>query len=134
MAGADNAPAGILGMDAAGNIRQDSANGIWDPDMRKSSFFFWTIAVQAAILGLLLAHAAVSVRTAPPAIGEMSRLVRALELTDLCLFTEARYTRHLSQADLNTPFQDYPLSLEHFPSGSFLAPPEGVRNINERLD
>jgi hypothetical protein len=26
-------------------------------------------------------------------------------------------------ADFNTPFQDYPLSLEHFPSGSILSPP-----------
>jgi hypothetical protein len=51
-------------------------------------------------------------------------LRKILKLTDLCLFTEARYTRHLSQADLNTAFQDHPLSLEHFPSGSFTQPPE----------
>ena len=53
-------------------------------------------------------------------------MVKAFRLTDLCLFTEARYTRHLSQADLGTPFQDHPLSLEHFPSGSFTLPPEGI--------
>lgn len=58
----------------------------------------------------------------------------ALHLTDLCLFTEARYTRHLSQADLSTPFQDHPISLEHFPSGSFLGAPENIRKINEALD
>ncbi|WP_411293302.1 hypothetical protein [Thiohalomonas denitrificans] len=50
-------------------------------------------------------------------------LVRELRLTDLCLFTEARYTRHPSQADLHTPFQDHPLALEHFPSGSLVGPP-----------
>jgi hypothetical protein len=50
-------------------------------------------------------------------------LVRELHLTDLCLFTEARYTRHLSQADWQTPFQDHPAALEHFPSGSLLSPP-----------
>ncbi len=49
--------------------------------------------------------------------------VQALELTDLCLFTEARYTRHLSQADLHTPFQDHPLAFDHFPSGSLVSPP-----------
>ena len=53
---------------------------------------------------------------------EKAGLVARLQLTDLCLFTEARYTRHLTQADLNTPFQDHPLSLEHFPSGSFTEP------------
>jgi hypothetical protein len=46
-----------------------------------------------------------------------------LELTDLCLFTDAQYTRHPAVAVLNTPFQDYPLSFEHFPSGSLSGPP-----------
>jgi len=50
-------------------------------------------------------------------------MVRQLQLTDLCLFTEARYTRHLSQADLYAAFQDHPLSFEHFPSGSLVRPP-----------
>ncbi len=51
------------------------------------------------------------------------RLVKSLRLTDLALFTEARYTRHPSQADLHSAFQDHPLALEHFPSGSLLGPP-----------
>jgi hypothetical protein len=50
-------------------------------------------------------------------------LVRKLQLTDLCLFTEARYTRHPSMADLHSAFQDHPLALEHFPSGSLTTPP-----------
>jgi hypothetical protein len=64
----------------------------------------------------------------------MSELVRTLELTDLCLFTEARYTRHLSQADLNAPFQDHPMSLEHYPSGSLVMPPDSIERINGNLD
>lgn len=55
-------------------------------------------------------------------------LVGALHLTDLALFTEARYTRHPSMADRHTPFQDHPLSLEHFPSGSLISPPRHVRS------
>lgn len=47
-------------------------------------------------------------------------LVRTLGLTDLCLFTEATYTRHPSLADFHAAFQDAPVSLEHFPSGSLL--------------
>lgn len=50
-------------------------------------------------------------------------LVRRLELTDPCLFTEARYTRHLSQADLFSAFQDHPRALEHFPSGAVVGRP-----------
>lgn len=54
-------------------------------------------------------------------------LVKSLSLTDLVLFTDARYTRHPSMADRHTPFQDYPLSFEHFPSGSLIPPPPHVR-------
>jgi hypothetical protein len=101
---------------------------------RKSNVFLSVIAAQAAVLGLLLGHGAFSTRTEPPELTEKRAWVKALGLTDLCLFTEARYTRHLSQADLSTPFQDHPLSLEHFPSGSFLDAPENIRKINEELD
>jgi hypothetical protein len=54
---------------------------------------------------------------------ERAQLVKSLQLTDLCLFTEARYTRHPSMADRFAPFQDHPTALEHFPSGSFVTPP-----------
>ncbi|MCF8482021.1 MAG: hypothetical protein K9H25_16470 [Rhodospirillum sp.] len=52
-----------------------------------------------------------------------ARMVADLGLTDLALFTEARYTRNPSLADLHTPFQDHPLALDHFPSGSLIGPP-----------
>jgi hypothetical protein len=51
------------------------------------------------------------------------RLVRELELTDLALFAEARYTRHPSQADRFSAFQDHPMALDHFPSGGMVRPP-----------
>jgi hypothetical protein len=47
----------------------------------------------------------------------------ALGLTDLCLATEARYTRHPAVSDPLVPFMDHPGSLEHFPTGSFWAYP-----------
>ena len=52
----------------------------------------------------------------------------ALRITDPCLFTEARYTRHLALADLHAPLQEHPLSLEHFPSGSLVRPPSSIRS------
>ncbi len=62
------------------------------------------------------------------------QLVRTLGLTDLALFSEARYTRHPSQADLFSAFQDFPAAFEHFPSGSLIAPaPVGLtRQIDIR--
>ena len=45
---------------------------------------------------------------------------------DPALFTEARYTRHPSQADLHSAFQDHPLAQEHFPTGSLISPPAGL--------
>jgi len=92
--------------------------------MRNSSLFLIYTSSGVVLLSLLLAHASLSETAQQENLKEKAMLVKTLKLTDLCLFTEARYTRHLSQADLNTAFQDHPLSLEHFPSGSFTQPPE----------
>ncbi|PLX36027.1 MAG: hypothetical protein C0606_18085 [Hyphomicrobiales bacterium] len=51
-------------------------------------------------------------------------LARSLGLTDIALFTEARYTRHPTQADLHSAFQDHPFSLEHFPAGTVMPVPD----------
>jgi hypothetical protein len=61
-------------------------------------------------------------------------LVEKLGLTDVALFTEARYTRHPSQADLQSAFQDHPTALEHFPTGSLMPPPAGILSAYENLD
>ena len=75
--------------------------------------------------------------TAGEAQALRARLVRELRLTDLAQFTEARYTRHPSQADLHSAFQDHPLALEHFPTGSLLSPPAALRDTlaaDDRLE
>lgn len=53
---------------------------------------------------------------------ETAALAAKLGLTDLALFTEARYTRHPTQADLHSALQDHPLAFEHFPTGSLVMP------------
>lgn len=53
--------------------------------------------------------------------------VAGLGLTDLCLATEARYTRHPAVSDPLAPFMSHPGSIEHFPTGSFWAPPPPYR-------
>ena len=50
-------------------------------------------------------------------------LTARLSLTDITLLNEARYTRNPALADLHSAFQDGPGSLDHFPTGSVLAPP-----------
>ena len=89
--------------------------------------------IAAGILGLgalLFAATVVDLAVRGPAHARVRhaamRLVGELGLSDLCLFTEARYTRHPSQADFHSAFQDHPLSLEHFPSGSIIGPPPTV--------
>jgi hypothetical protein len=67
-------------------------------------------------------------------ISLQSGIAKRLGLSDLCLFTEARYTRHLSQADLHSAFQDYPGALEHFPAGSLVGPPAQLTDSHENLD
>jgi len=49
--------------------------------------------------------------------------VSGLGLADLCVATEARYTRHPAVSDAIAPFMDHPGAIEHFPSGSFWAAP-----------
>jgi hypothetical protein len=68
------------------------------------------------------------------AVAATAALVERLELTDPVLFTEARYTRHPTQADLQSAFQDHPVAFEHFPTGSLLPPPAGILNAYENLD
>jgi hypothetical protein len=93
--------------------------------VRKSTAFLILLLVGSLVMaGLLFIHPRLQRDNYERGLAKKRRhLVRELRLTDLCLFTEARYTRHLSQADLHSPFQDYPMALEHFPSGSLVLPP-----------
>jgi hypothetical protein len=95
--------------------------------MRRSNLFLIFLAANIFLLGLVFVHASFRTKKDLPSLKEKEEMVRSFELTDLCLFTEASYTRHLTQADLHTPFQDYPASLEHFPSGSIVMPPMTLR-------
>ena len=91
--------------------------------MRASTLYLAATAALASGLAGLALHASLMVGAAAPPLARKSALVRQLSLTDLCLFTEANYTRHPSMTDLATPFQHSPMSLEHFPSGALLQPP-----------
>lgn len=90
---------------------------------RSSTLALLFLALAATAFALTLLDAAVPRAQREAESQETRALVARLGLTDLALFTEARYTRHPTQADLHSAFQDHPLALEHFPTGSLLPPP-----------
>lgn len=91
--------------------------------MRNSDRLLWLYVVLSGLFLLALFDSHRFSAGEADRLSHARRLVAELGLSDPALFTEARYTRHLSQADLHAAFQDHPLALEHFPSGSLLLPP-----------
>ena len=83
--------------------------------MRRSSVLIYITAISMTLLAAIPFHASLRAEQMKVDTELRAEMVRELGLSDLCLFTEARYTRHPSAADMNTAFQDHPLSLEHFP-------------------
>ncbi|MBT0666108.1 hypothetical protein KI809_17485 [Geobacter pelophilus] len=90
--------------------------------MRKSTSFLLVTAMSLLAFAMFSLHADYRMTKAESQRSYRSQLVKELRLTDLCLFTEARYTRHLSMADIHSAFQDHPVALEHFPSGALTRP------------
>lgn len=91
--------------------------------MRPATLLFLIVALLLAIdAGLLVAGQQRRValdRNLPL----MHTVTAALGLSDLCVATEARYTRHPAVSDPVVPFMDHPAAMEHFPTGSFWTPP-----------
>jgi hypothetical protein len=96
--------------------------------LRHSSLFLLLCAAGILTILALALHAGLHPVTASSATATRSSLVKSLKLTDLCIFTEARYTRNPAMADNHAPFQEHPAALEHFPSGSLLLPDRKLRN------
>lgn len=92
--------------------------------MRRPSVLVLALLTVLALSFLAILSFSVAPRAADRTRLEASRLLaRRLGLTDLALFTEARYTRHPTQADLHSAFQDAPAAFEHFPTGALMPPP-----------
>lgn len=97
------------------------------PLLRKSILFLAIVGIEVGLLAGFALYARFSgIGAAPPELRGRRELVEQLTLTDPALWTEARYTRHPSQTDFASPFQDFPASLDHFPAGSILAPAAGL--------
>lgn len=102
--------------------------------MRPANSALLILSIAVGGFGLTFVDAARLRSDNADAIAATAALVEHLGLTDPVLFTEARYTRHPTQADLQSAFQDHPVALEHFPTGSLLPPPAGILKAYENLD
>jgi hypothetical protein len=94
--------------------------------LRKSTVFLTFILGCALVLGWVFLDAARQTAGDLPRLRQEIKVVETLQLTDLCLATEARHTRHPSQSDWHSPFQSHPGALDHFPSGAIIQPPETI--------
>jgi hypothetical protein len=93
--------------------------------MIKGKIFFAIIIVEFFLLVVLLTHGSIRYHFQDHNLLEAKKsLVSELGLTDYAIWTEARYTRHPSQADFFSAFQDFPGAFEHFPAGAIIAPPQ----------
>jgi hypothetical protein len=100
--------------------------------LRKSSIFITFILGCTLALGLAFIDALVQTAGDLPLLRQEIKVVETLQLTDLCLATEARHTRHPSQVDWHSPFQSHPGALDHFPSGAIIQPPETIIKGHEQ--
>ncbi len=99
--------------------------------MARSKLFIAFIVLEVILLfGAYLHGNSLQISRRTDDLEAKRALVSRLGLTDLAIWTEARYTRHPSQADFFSAFQDYPGSPDHFPAGSLISPmqvyPEGM--------
>jgi len=101
--------------------------------MRKSDLMLSALGLGIVLVLLSLVDAGIREQSAADHLARVTHLVRDLELTDLSLFTEARYTRHLTQSDYHAAFQDHPFAIEHFPTGSLVMPPLTLSRVDESL-
>lgn len=90
--------------------------------MRPALCYLTVTLTLSALCLLLPLHAGQSRARADRKLSAAAAPLTALKLSDLCLSSEARYTRHPALADRHAAFQEHPAALEHFPSGSLILP------------
>jgi hypothetical protein len=120
---------GAVKWSTIGNLRytrDGDGSPLWKPaggEMPRIRTLAAVLFVLAAVQLVLVAGSRSLTAARDRDLAVCSALTRVLALTDLSIWTEARYARHPSLADRATAFQDHPGSLEHFPAGSVVSPP-----------
>jgi hypothetical protein len=100
--------------------------------MRPSHFLILTLLLLALLDTVLYVDLTQLRGKQAAAMDLLATTTAGLGLSDLCVATEARYTRHPAASDPVVPFMDHPGGLEHFPTGSFWAPPAGAGRGHEK--
>ncbi len=90
--------------------------------MRPSFYLLLLLTVLLSFDGALFFHGRMVQRLWQAHSPTLQAVTAGLGLTDLCVATEARYTRHPAVSDPIVPFMDHPGAIEHFPTGSFWSP------------
>jgi hypothetical protein len=90
--------------------------------IKSKIFIVFTLAEIVVLTALCFASYPLRQSIVHAQLDSGKELVQSLTLTDFALWTEARYTRHPSQADFFSAFQEFPSAFEHFPAGSVIAP------------
>lgn len=99
-----------------------SRRPVMNKHLRLSTTSLSVLAVALAAALATLVDAALRFDPEARARRNRAALAETLQLSDLSLFTEARYTRHPALADLHSAFQDHPAALDHFPSAAWMPP------------
>jgi len=102
--------------------------------MTRARRFCFFVLTATALLGLLLLMGSRTASQRQDRLPSQRQLVQKLGVTDLALWSEARYTRHLSQADLFSAFQDAPGSFDHFPAASIVPPPKSRQTTSLQFE
>jgi len=92
-------------------------------NLRPSDMLLAVLALLLLLAGASGRHSVRGQAEAAISLEQNRKFVARTSLTDLCLTTEAPYTRNPALADRYSPYQDHPVAQEHFPSGTFIAPP-----------
>lgn len=88
--------------------------------MHRAITFIIIVLILSLLTAAIFYDAATAKKSEAFIIKERAAIAKQLKAVDLCLSTEARYTRHIVQSDIFSPFQDSPSAKEHFPSGALL--------------
>ncbi len=94
----------------------------WDKGLtwRKADKFLLFLLGNLLLFALMFVHATIRTEANLSCLQNEAKIINYLGITDLCLSTEAAYTRHPSQSDWHSPFQSHPLALEYFPTGAIV--------------
>ena len=92
--------------------------------MRYSNTIFIAFFITFLMIGIVYQHSQYRIKEIQPEIDIRLKITKKIGLPDLAITTAARYLRHYSLTDINTPFQDYPGSLDHFPAGFAYSTPD----------